>query len=332
MAVNKARERYLAKVQQNKIVAQLNALRGAGKTTEEIQAAGTSAWQKLGGENIVHNSLTGEYTFKVNDTLPGIAAENGTTVPDILDANPELKYVKPGMVMNMPQRGRGFSGGLPSNAALGGATTNPLGTSSSIASGFNQIGNATPSNTPALGRSFSDFAGAGTFNPNQPIAAGGPQVISGGTPGRNFLSGISNALANYNPNAYATPLQGLIQSPFAPPPQPTVVNQQTAFAPTSRVKDDYYPTELAAILQITNQQPDPEQAAYLEKYGMGFYLDDTPGGGGGYGYGGGGGRGRGRGRGGGGGAAGGGAAGRGRSSAPAFASNAGFRGLVSWRL
>ena len=111
------------------------------------------------------NAQKQPYTVKDGDTLSTIAANTGSTVPGILNANPDMTAPKTGMVLNAPASdyktaaftpptatggggaglanlsqpstpsmylGQGVSlgpggAGLPSNAALGATTTNPQG-------------------------------------------------------------------------------------------------------------------------------------------------------------------------------------------------------------
>lgn len=69
-------------------------------------------------------------TISDGQTLEQIAAANNTTVIDVLNANPELKNLQTGMVINVPGspewRDKNISGGLglPSNAAYGDTATN----------------------------------------------------------------------------------------------------------------------------------------------------------------------------------------------------------------
>jgi LysM repeat protein len=82
-------------------------------------------------------AATSPYTVKDTDTLASIAAASGVDPTNILDANPELKNIQTGMVINTPRPGSeqwrvqnayGPGGvGLPSNAAFGSTTTNPQG-------------------------------------------------------------------------------------------------------------------------------------------------------------------------------------------------------------
>jgi hypothetical protein len=127
-----AKQRFQERQQYNRIVGQLNQLRGAGFTTEQIRNAGNDAWEELGG------GAPQQVTVRDGDTIETIAQTTGASPVDVLAANPELKQVRTGMVINTPttqnaqMRGRGYGQtpggiGLPSNAALGGATSNPQG-------------------------------------------------------------------------------------------------------------------------------------------------------------------------------------------------------------
>src|SRR5574341_1325543 len=64
----------------------------------------------------------GQYNVKDGDTLPDIAKRNNTTVPDILNANPDMTAPKTGMVINAP-RSRPATN-RPSNQATAGAPFN----------------------------------------------------------------------------------------------------------------------------------------------------------------------------------------------------------------
>src|SRR5574341_137742 len=92
----------------------------------------------------------GQYTVKDGDTLPDIAKRNNTTVPDILNANPDMTAPKTGMVINAP-RSRPATN-RPSNQATAGAP-------------FNRYAAATPAQMQAYGTT-----GATVNRPTAPAA------------------------------------------------------------------------------------------------------------------------------------------------------------------
>ncbi len=58
-----ARQRFRAKQRYNRTVSQLDRLRAAGNTTEDIRAAGKNAWRELQGYNIVKDKQTGQWGY-----------------------------------------------------------------------------------------------------------------------------------------------------------------------------------------------------------------------------------------------------------------------------
>ena len=326
-----ARERYLKRVQRNRIVGQLNQLRQAGYTAEDIREAGSDAWYELGG------AQGGNYTVSDGDNLSTIAANTGAAVPDILAANPDVKQVQTGMVLNLPrpgfdsapQLGGGLPnaylqsertstpGGLPSNAALG-VQGGPLSTYQDKSNNpFANVSGSAGTIQTAL-PAFRGAGGAGRVNnPNilSGLRTGGPLGTTGGlgftpvstrTPPNTYLQSERASTVTPQTRQYA-PRENLVTL------LDSIVSQT---GPTGR-----YPSELELRLLVQSGRVKGATAG-----GGGF----GGGGGGGYSYRsrrGGGGRGR-AGRGGG-------VTGEPRYTGPrepAFAGYGGFRGLVNWRI
>src|SRR3990167_648097 len=101
-----ARQRYQAKVNYNRQVAQLEGLYQQGMSVEEVRAL-RDTW----GQG------SSQYTVADGDTLPDIAKANNTTEADILAANPDASRIQTGMVLNV--LGGDRVGTIPSNAAQG---------------------------------------------------------------------------------------------------------------------------------------------------------------------------------------------------------------------
>ncbi len=72
-----AKQRFRERRQYNRIVGQLQTLKDAGYTADDIRAAGPNAWRELQGYNLVRDPLTGTYTNGATATVPGTTA----TVP-----------------------------------------------------------------------------------------------------------------------------------------------------------------------------------------------------------------------------------------------------------
>jgi len=320
-----ARERFQAKQQQNRIIAQLNQLRGAGFTQEQIRAAGPGAFQTL-TQQVVTDT----------DTLESLAGQYSTDPASLLAANPELKSLQTGMVVNIPSglpleqqnsplastlgsynpamRGRGFGGGLPSNAALGGTTTNQGGQVS-------MWGGVTPGYNTRL-QSYSA----------NPFYKPGAEAGYYQSPGYS-LPGATNAPAwTRGVNTQTAPTQTLNATPLQTPrpiQQPRVYNTQSlAGLQAYRITDLYNAVN-------AGKAPTDAQLDYLIQKGLIQKNTTTSYSGGGYGYGGYKRRGGG-GRGGGGGYSPGSGSGRvagtPQERLPAFSSGAGFNGLVNWRI
>lgn len=336
------KQRLQERQQYNKIVSQLNQLKAAGFTPEQIRAAGSNAYNEL-------------LTAKDGDTLSTIANQVGVPPADILAANPELKTVRPGMVLNVPAPGSELwraqnIGGLPSNAALGGATPNPQGfngidrskITSLTSGGNNYLQPGSSDILPALQSVFSpanpgrNVQGGGfNLNPGRNVQGGGNMSLAT-TPGRNVVGGLGN-MAPLTTNPGRNVIGGLggmtnipLNTPVTVQQAQVQTNQQIRMNPTFRTKDDYYPTQLAAQIKLLGKTPTADQLAYLEKYGMITKTQPAYSGGGGYyrNY-------KRYGRGGGGRSSGGSVARGGTNNEPrlpAFSTGSAFNGLVNWRI
>jgi len=277
--------------------------------------------------------------IKRGKTVQDVAEQNGVTLTDLLDANPELTAPKPGMVLNIPKPGYqggqlsmwgGYTpgtntslGGLSSNAALGGATTNPQGYQGAQ---VNPWQGATPGyNTQLKPNNFisnfsNPYAGYQTA-PQQYASRSNP---SGAKP-PTYSSLSAYASANHPPR-FPGSNQGTAQ--------PQVVqsaNNYRGFESAAKIskaaKDDFFPLELLSLSRNETYNLDPWMTKYLEKLGYITPLGTTAttGGTGGYGVS------KKRRRGGGGG--GGGSAPRTPAARePAFSTGSGFGGLVNWRI
>jgi LysM repeat protein len=173
-------------------------------------------------------AATTPYTVTDSDTLESVASANGVDVTNVLAANPDMKSLQTGMVINVPGseawRAQGYGGmsggiGLPSNAALGGTTNNPQGRNR-----FDTRGNApefrnsgtnakelfeTPAvrNIPSVGMNIPTpgeaWRGILNWSPNRTGNAPTiPQEYNPGTPVRNIPALGSNysrsqAVKNY---------------------------------------------------------------------------------------------------------------------------------------
>jgi hypothetical protein len=321
------RAQYQQKRQRNQIVGQLNqeytAIKNANPnmTAEQIFAAQRG---------------TQPYTVTDTDTLESIASANGVDPTNVLDQNPELKNIQTGMVINVPRPGSDAwraqnvnqpgGLGLPSNAALGGTTTNPQGSNyfqseklTTTQDAFRAAYNfATPPGAPA---NFSAPKPTGQTWIQQAASMAGTGAQSGFAP------------TSYAGSIAAT-AQAVQQNSFAPatstpqPPRPTVPRPPTGLPSTYPGGFRRWVGEEMAQINSPSYVPNEQTLKYLQQ--LGLIKKSTPQqayGGGGYGYrrrGGGGGRRRTpafRGGGGGGG-----------QRLPAFGSGSGFNGLVNWRI
>jgi hypothetical protein len=297
------------------------------------------------------------------DTIETLAEKNGVDPANILDANPELKYVKAGMVVNIPRANTPGSpawrdqniysggpgsvqnnpelkytqGGLPSNAALGGTTTNPQGL-------YRQGG----VNTGGLSSTISGSAGTVNYQQNflntERSGFGVPLTNATANQPRSLFGQSSGSL--YVPPGLSqtqrAAIPGIVQSRAATP-QPTAATNTPPTGTAARGPGGLpmnYPggflrwarTEMDQI-NSPSYTPNSMAVAVLERAGF-LVKDNQPTvnfGGTGGGYSGGRGGGGGRSSGGGGGVRGSGGGG-GVPRAPAFASQASFRGLTNWRI
>ena len=401
-----ARDRYLQKVQNNRIKSQLEQLYAVGNTAEDIRNAGNDAWYELGGPDIIKDQLTGQfsygeggptdYTVRDGDTPASIAAANGTTVPDLLNTNPDVNKLQTGMVVKLPTAyqqsersyvqnlsayqnserggnkplGQTFQGslGLPSTAALGQLSGNISGmaagnrpaTSGQQWNNMNYYtgGSRPPTprpgpvtvNTPGQQISYQSTVEGGGYRTNYMNTLGTSQTTQPWNNMNYYTSGIGGQ-PSPTLGSIASQMQGTIAAQGAPGTTTSPTTPPRSQSPSQGLPANYpggfrrWATERLAQISDpdSSNMPHPAVVDYLTKIGLLVPAGNTPprGGGGGGGYGSGGGPQRG----------GGGGGGRGRGSGgggmprlnsggrpqqperlPAFSSNAGLRGLVSWRL
>ena len=270
-------------------------------------------------------------TLTDGQTLDQLAAQNGVGVTDILNANPDMTAPKTGMVLNVPNnyninmRSRGYApgktkddlygGGLPSNSALGGLSTNAV---NQVPNNYNQDQRGRTFGQPAP----SPYQPFGSLNQKLPYSPASTQY----NPPSSFSGsvGLPGGMGQSQIDAARTALQ----TGQAQVSAPAIKMAGTAFAPTFRTKDDYLPTQIAALAHMDTYKPTDYELKYLERYGM---ITKTPQPAFSSGYG--------RRRGGRGGGSGSGV-GTGKTPKatqqadrlPAFSSGGGFNGLVNWRI
>lgn len=308
----KQKAAFAAQKQKNQIVAQLNSLKKQGFTTDQVRAAGNNAYKVLNGAST-------NVTVKDGDTLEKIANANGTTPTDLLNANPDVRSITTGMVLNAPQpgqanwQGSGYAtGGLPSNAPLSAATsTNP--------SGNNPYAGMDPK-ASLIGRGRGTGTNFGTPTVND-------------MPYSYFGTDAKTTPVNPVTNSYNVASRGA-NATMAPAQIPTATTSTTnpysgfsSLASQSRAaKNDFIPLEYLSLAQSPAYTPSPEQTAYLER--MGYLTKNTQASSGGGGYY----RNYGRGGGRGGGGSGTPRVSQAQAKVPAFASGSGFKGLINWRI
>ena len=279
--------------------------------------------QRLAEGMTVAQAATQPYTVTDTDTIESIASNNGAHPSDILAANPELKNLQTGMVINAPtprrderfeQRNSGGVG-LPSNAALGATSMNIQG--SNYFQSEKQTGTYTPSNIYAQreAETFSALNRNATMasqqnTTNAPQFAGSVYVPPG-------LSAQQNAQ-----------VRATIQQPQTPTTSPTVSTpgRNRSFAP--RGNFGTFINSITAQVGPDGRMPTEFELQYLIEHGRVKPPRTVTGGGGGLNS-----RGRGRGRRGGGGRnprGGGGAIGQERM--PAFSRGTGSFSLINWRI
>lgn len=342
-----ARQRFQAKQQRNKIISQLNQLHAAGFTDEDVRNAGNNAYRELIGGGAPSQTVVAD-----GDTLSSIAQTNGTTETDILNANPDLKNIRTGMVINAPGseqwRNQGYGQppggiGLPSNAALGQTTTNKRGENPNdvmrgrgytppqtpFNSGKNIIGNTLPQGQPfnPTGSSMYNYAqqlrqqqSARTFNQTGTSSTAYSPVNLSAPRTTNQYGGAVGQYGPALPPGYQSPA---LQTPRPVRGMPNYTQSSLAGLQAYRI------TDLHDAIQA-GKTPTPAQLDYLVKRGL--IEEQAPtysGGGGGYRY-----KRYGGGRGGGG--YGGGSRGSGGGSSqprvPAFSTGSGMNGLINWRI
>jgi LysM repeat protein len=269
-------------------------------------------------------AATTPYTVTDSDTLESVASANGVDVTNVLAANPDMKNLQTGMVINVPGseawRAQGYGGmspspvggvGLPSNAALGGTTNNPQGNNAYAqreADTFAALSaNATAAQQQNKGNGFLDW-----------VKNLGKDIPIGGTP---------SPYQTYKPPSNST----WSQQPAAAAIQATTPKTNTSAPPPGFFQSQYqymsrnlYHQQIRTKVDTAGYMPTPGELNILETMGF-IKKDKTSVGGGGYS--------RKRGRGGGGGGGGknlGGGGGVPRE--PAFAGGSGFGGLVNWRI
>jgi hypothetical protein len=268
--------------------------------------------------------------IKDGQTLEDIAKANDTRVEDILAANQHMAAPKTGMVINLPvgaatltpdaasyrvpnptaAQERGYEyrpGGLPSNAALGGATTNPLGRTSRT--GYSTLGASFP--VPHL--PGSDFVSNLLTLKNSPQLWSPVQTGVLGAFGQALNNAQQSVLGSTNTSAPAVTQKVTIPSP----------QFNTFFDANPEVRQALQATYNKVM---TSNNYTPEEIKFLEYHGW-IEKAPTPTASGGYG-----GYNRYR-RGGGGGGGGTKATPQpAEPRAPAFSSGQSSFGLVNWRI
>jgi LysM repeat protein len=290
-------------------------------------------------------AATTPYTVTDSDTLESVASANGVDVTNVLAANPDMKNLQTGMVINVPGseawraqgyggmspgsaapipgseawRAQGYGGmsggiGLPSNAALGGMTNNPQGNN--------------PFNVNQPGAFGSNQPGANGLQVTQPAPQGGGFLdwikgLGQGVP----VGGTPSPYQTYKPPSNLAWSQNLAAEAI----QATTPKTNTSTPPPGFFQSQYqymsrnlYHQQIRTKVDTAGYMPTPGELNILETMGF-IKKDKTSVGGGGYG--------RKRGRGGGGGGGGknlGGGGGVPRE--PAFSGGSGFGGLVNWRI
>jgi LysM repeat protein len=290
-------------------------------------------------------AATQPYVVKDGDTLETISAASGGNPNNILNNNPDMRNLQTGMVINVPGseawraqgyggmspgpaapipgseawRAQGYGGmsggiGLPSNAALGGTTSNPQGNN--------------PFNVNQPGAFGSNQPGANGLRVTQPAPQGGGFLDWVKGLGQNVpVGGTPSPYQTYKPPSNST----WSQQPVAAAIQATTPKTNTSTPPAGFYQSQYqymsrnlFHQQIRTKVDTAGYMPTPGELNILET--MGFIKKDKTASGGGGGYrrgrgGGGGGRGKNPGLGGG-----------GVPREPAFAGGSGFGGLVNWRI
>src|SRR3990167_3634153 len=348
-----AKQKYLEKVKYNQQVAQVNQLYQAkldqGMTQAQAavsQAGDIQLAQSLGLPGYQPGQkYGGEYVVGDGDTVAGIAEKSGTTVPDLLAANPDVRKFETGLVVNTPNINPAYMqySQKPQQNAVKApqpvATNQPqvaapqgnLYASNEKA----RIGLSTPitqtaKSTPKLSASTQGIAAGGTqaYNPvtgkiefmtaqnnpfNQPFVNSEGIANPQNTPDAQWAQNEQRRISS---NSYLSQKPNLtnirVQATRPNAQLPNNINIQNQFRQV--IENGMIPTQdmldwgvRAGLIQkmMASQSP----ISYGGRGGGGFW---------------------GRGRGGGGGR-GGGSSYQG-SQAPAFGSGSAFRGLVYWRM
>lgn len=336
------RAQYQQKRQTNYITAQLN----QQKRDEENGLPPTPA--------------TSQVTVKDGDTLSTIAPGKEN---ELLAANPDMRQIKTGMVINVPNwqgsayafggsnsnplaqmpgwQGSAYANpnsgtaggvGLPSNAALGATTNNPQGANSYIQprGAFGQTISPAPLAQPA-GQTWIQKAAsqAGPAQPFRPAPyAGSVAATAQGIRQNDTLNkppaGAFQSALNAMMNPAAAELANAVTASNATNPPAGFYQSQYQY-----YSRNMFHNQLRTKIENAGYVPSEGEIAILEKMGF-IKKNQNRGFGGGYGsY-------RGRGGGGGGGGrrfGGGGGYGGGQGPRkPAFSSGAGFGGLINWRI
>jgi LysM repeat protein len=281
------------------------------------------------------------YTVADGDTISTIAQNNNTTPEAVLNANPDVKKIQTGMVIKTP----------PVNYLNSERTYEPnLAAYQQSERGGVGVPSAGPAGQPsgALGGSTFQQGMTALSNARTMQSQAVPQRIPGALGfGNPFASSEYKPPSQYNPNAYATPLEKLVnpnaQVPGMQQPQPpanTPIQQAKnlfhplAGNPLTILDNKNFGFDMRQRVELLNYTPSASELKYLIQRG-----DVQPSqGGGGFGGGGGGGRGKVKPRGGG---RGGGGMGRlpqggytydQKERQPAFSSGGSIRSLVNWRI
>ena len=259
-----------------------------------------------------------EYVVKDGDTLTDISKNTGAPEKDILNTNPDMKAPQTGMVLNVPAPGseawrvQNAYGGLPSNAALGATTTNPMGANYAAASNAQlQTYGA------ALGGAQEQFKAGGTLTGFAPKPSG-----------YGYTSPQGGGYNPFAPAVAAGSIAGGVPSPAtAGAPQPSVIAPNAPGFNRREKPQSYRPdvqarSTQALIQKVSDKNYTPTDVELQVLTNLGLLRRASPQANGGMygnysyssfrrrGYGGG---------------------GR-QSRAPAFSSGGGFRGLVNWRI
>jgi hypothetical protein len=321
------REQFRDKQQRNRIVGQLNRDYTALKNADPTLTAEDIFAQQAG---MYGAGATQPYTVKDGDTIESISGGNPV---GLLNQNPDVKNIQTGMVINVPRPYNSVSGvplinmGVPPSVAMGkfedASPYNRFEDGSTTLGGFGLPSNA------ALGGTTTNPQGGNSFQPRPGSDAWRAKNIYQAPQTPNFPRGpiyVPPGLSQTQRAAVATNISGM--RPAAAPIQPA--RPANPALPSTfqnySMKEETYHFDLFEKVNSPNYTPTQADLNYLEHRGLIKKSKPQPaylGGSGGYR--GGGGRGR---RGGGGGRGGVQQADR----LPAFSSGAGNLGLINWRI